>query len=66
MENNNHIVPVHQLKFNGEDKWTKQFNHCSELWQKAFDEENFNEEQRQIYWDEFIYQRQLLELGFFN
>lgn len=55
---------LHDLKFEGEDDWTKKFNECSDYFQK-FQDESLTEEQRDYYWDLFWDNRQLLELGIY-
>lgn len=52
---------VHEIKFPETDKFSKQFNECSELFQKWKNEEN--EEIREKYWEGFIIERWRLETG---
>lgn len=57
-------VYIHNIKLEGEDRWAKAFNECSELWQKAKDS-TLLEEERKNAWVEFIQKRQCLELGMY-
>lgn len=56
------MIHVNELKFQGEDNWTKQFNLCSDLYSKAFDESLPNEEKQEAF-DQWIFERQRLETG---
>ena len=56
---------VHEIKFEEKDAWSKQFNKCSDLYAKAFDESLSEEEQRKKF-DEFVSERIRLEMGMYN
>lgn len=62
MEN---IKYIHEIKLKETDKWSKQFNHCSDLFQKSFNSKYNEKEQRQFF-DEYMNERYMLELGYYN
>ena len=53
---------VNEIKLEGVDRWTKQFNLCSEYYQKAIDK-TLSEAERKKYLDKWLEERQRLELG---
>lgn len=55
-------VNIHEIKLQGKYKFTKKFNHCSELYAKAFDE-SLPKEQQDEAWESFIQARIRLEMG---
>jgi hypothetical protein len=55
-------IHVNQLKFEGEDAWTIQFNRCSDLFAKANDP-NLSKEEQDKYWEEWRDERMKLEMG---
>jgi hypothetical protein len=48
----------------GDDNFTKQFNHCSDLYQK-FNDETLSEEEREEYYQKWYMTKQCLELGIY-
>ena len=64
LEYTNMILHSNDIKFEGEDRWTKQFNLCSDYWQKSNDE-TLSEEERKEAFDMWFWQRQCLELGIY-
>jgi len=58
------IKHVNEIHLDGEDKWTKQFNLCSDYWQKAHDE-SLSDEERKNYSALWLEERQRLELGIY-
>jgi hypothetical protein len=55
---------INEIKIVGEGKWNKQFNLCSEYYQKAQDE-SLTEQERKNYLDKWFEERQRLELGIY-
>lgn len=53
---------INEIKIDGEGKWNKQFNLCSELFMKAQDE-SLTEQEIKNYLDKWFEERQRLELG---
>ena len=62
--NQNRMKHINEIKIDGEGKWNKQFNLCSELFMKAQDE-SLTEEERKNYLDKWFEERQRLELGIY-
>jgi DNA topoisomerase VI subunit A len=62
--NQNRMEHINEIKIDGEGKWNKQFNLCSELFMKAQDE-SLTEEERKNYLDKWFEERQRLELGIY-
>lgn len=58
------VIHVNEIKLSGDDRWTKQFNKCSDLWAEANDESRTKEEREQSskLWFE---ERQRLELNIY-
>lgn len=54
---------VHEITLPGDSEFVKKFNYCSELFGKAMDNNNTQEE-RDKYWDEFLIERYRLESGY--
>ncbi len=57
-------IHINEIKFEGEDNWTKQFNKCSDLWAKVNDDDLPEDEQR-LAFNEWISERQRLEMGMY-
>ena len=57
-------IHINEIKLEDEDKFTKQFNKCSDHWQKAHDE-TLSEDERQKNLDLWFEERQRLELGIY-
>jgi len=57
------MIHVNELKFKGETPWVKQFNLCSDLWQKATDE-SLSEEEREEAVEMWTQERWMLEQGY--
>lgn len=55
-------IHVNQIKFSGEDAWTKQFNLCSDLF-IASNDESLTDEERRDYHNQWFEQKLRLELG---
>lgn len=55
-------VYIHDIKFEGDDDFTKKFNECSDLYQKSNDP-SLSEEEREEYGQRFIQYKTLLEMG---
>lgn len=53
---------IHELKLNKDDKFSEQFNLCSDLFKKSTDEK-LSEEERKAAWEHFIEERIKLEQG---
>ena len=62
--NQNKMKNINEIKIDGEGKWNKQFNLCSELFMKSQDE-SLTEEERKNYLDKWFEERQRLELGIY-
>lgn len=58
------MIHINEIKFEGEDRWTKQFNLCSELYMKHSDM-SLSEDERELALNMWIEERQRLELGIF-
>jgi len=58
------MIHINEIKFEGEDRWTKQFNLCSEYFCKSLDT-NLSEEEREDALNLWIEERQRLELGIY-
>jgi hypothetical protein len=58
------IKHINEIKLEGDDTFTKQFNHCSDLYQK-FNDETLSEEEREEYYQKWYMARQCLELGIY-
>ena len=58
------ILHINDIKLEGEDKFTKQFNKCSDYWQKSHDE-SLSEDERKKNFDLWFEERQKLELGIY-
>lgn len=59
------IIHVNEIKFEGEDAWTKQFNRCSDLFKKAFSDYSTEIEKKEA-WEDYCQQRYMLESGAYN
>ncbi|MEY2702610.1 MAG: hypothetical protein RLY43_1246 [Bacteroidota bacterium] len=55
---------INDVKFDGDDKFTIQFNKCSDYWQKSNDE-SLTEEERNKNFKLWLEERQKLELGLY-
>ena len=55
---------INNLKFKGTDRWTKQFNKCSDYWIKANDP-SLTESEQKLNLDLWFEERQRLELGIY-
>jgi hypothetical protein len=55
---------INEIKFEGEDRWTKQFNLCSDLYCKHSDM-SLSEDEREDALNLWIEERQRLELGIY-
>jgi hypothetical protein len=55
---------INEIKLKGEDKWTKQFNLCTELFLKSKDEK-LSKEERENYNNLWFEERLRLELGIY-
>jgi len=58
------MIHVNEVKFEGDDRWTKQFNLCSDYWQKSQDQ-SIPESERKEYSQLWLEERQRLELGIY-
>ncbi len=58
------MIHVNEIKFEGEDNWTKQFNKCSDLWAIS-NNETLPEEERLAAQEEWMSERQRLEMGMY-
>ena len=56
-------IHINDIKLKGDDKFTNQFNKCSDYWQKAHDE-TLSEEERKKNLDLWYAERQALEMGY--
>ncbi len=56
-------IYIHELKLDGDSEFIERFNYCSELFSKAMDSKN-TQEDRNKYWDEFLSERYRLEQGY--
>jgi hypothetical protein len=56
------IKHINEIKLNGDDKFTEQFNLCSDYYQKSQDELLSNEE-RKNYFEGWLQERYRLESG---
>ncbi len=57
-------VFIHEIKLQGNDSFTTQFNKCSDYWILAHDEK-LSQDQRDEYLDLWFEERQRLELGMY-
>lgn len=55
---------IHSISFPGKSKWVRQFNRCSELWEKSMDKK-LSKKQRKEAADLWMEERQRLELGIY-
>jgi hypothetical protein len=55
-------IHINEIKLEGKDKWTEQFNVCSDYYKKSNDE-SLTPEERKKYFDLWFEERQRLELG---
>ena len=58
------VLHINDIKLEGEDKFTKQFNKCSDYWQKSHDE-SLSEDERKKNFDLWFEERQRLEFGIY-
>lgn len=58
------IKHINQIKLEGKDKFTEQFNLCSEYYQKSEDQ-SLSVEEREKYSNLWFEERQRLELGIY-
>ena len=58
------ILHINEIKLEGEDRFTKQFNKCSDYFQKAFDK-SLSEEEREENFNMWFDEKQRLELGIY-
>lgn len=58
------MTHVNEIKFEGTDRWTTQFNLCSDYWKKSNDE-TLSEAERKEAFDKWFEERQRLELGIY-
>lgn len=58
------ILHINDIKLEGDDDFTKQFNSCSDRWQKSKDE-NLSDEERKEYLEQWYHQKVCLELGIY-
>lgn len=58
------IVHINEIKLQGNDPWTEKFNLCSEYFQK-WNDESLSEEERHIYGEMWLQERQSLEMGIY-
>jgi len=61
----NKAIHVNEIKFEGETPWIKQFNLCSDYWQKYTDE-SLSEDEREVYGRKWQNARYELESGAHN
>ena len=58
------IIHVNEIHLDGEDRWSKQFNLCSDYWQKSNDQ-SLPQEERAKYSKLWLEERKRLELGIY-
>ena len=58
------ILHINEIKLEGEDRFTEQFNKCSDYWQKAHDK-SLSKEEREENFDMWFSEKQRLELGIY-
>ena len=58
------ILHINEIKLEGNDRFTEQFNKCSDLWQ-ASQNESLSEDERKENLDLWLQERQKLELGLY-
>ena len=58
------VLHINDIKLEGENKFTEQFNKCSDYWQKSHDE-SLPEDERKKNFDLWLEERQRLELGIY-
>ena len=58
------MIHVNEVHFEGEDRWTKQFNLCSDYFIKSQDK-SLSDEERKEWLDKWFEERQRLELGIY-
>ena len=57
------MISIHEIKLEENDKFSKSFNICSELFKKAMDK-NLTEEERKEAFEEYTSRKIALEMGF--
>ncbi len=55
---------INEIKLKGNDKFTEQFNLCSDYYQKS-QNKSLTKEEREKYLDQWFQERQRLELGMY-
>jgi len=58
------VIHINEIKLEGNDKFTEQFNVCSDYYIKSNDE-SLTPEERKKYFDLWFEERQRLELGIY-
>ncbi len=58
------ILHINEIKLEGDDKFTKTFNKCSEYWTKAFNE-SLSDDERKKNFELWFEERQRLEFGIY-
>jgi len=62
LNQNKMIKHINEIKLEGNDRFTEQFNLCSEHYQKAQDE-SLSDEERKKYFELWLHERYRLESG---